>query len=233
MSAKLNIIDRTFGRGFVFAEAPTRINPNGDKVRQSWVRCACGKEFIARNGELVSGHTVSCGCAKIKHGQCSREVRSRAYSAWDSMVQRCSNEHRKEAKNYVTRGIRLCGGLRDFQGFFSVLGECPPEKVLDRWPNNNGHYSCGKCDECVAQDWPLNVRWATYKESNRNTRRNRVFTVRGITGCMSDLAERFGIDPNTVFHRLQDGWEPERAFTQPVKRPLSSLRLPLPPPPSL
>jgi len=196
-------------------------------VRQSWVRCSCGKELIARNGELVSGHTISCGCARIKHGKCG----SRAYVAWDSMVQRCSHAHRKEAKNYVIRGIRLCSGLREFSGFFSVLGECPPRFEIDRWPNNDGHYSCGKCEECIREGWPLNVRWATHKENNRNKRTNRVFTVYGMTGCLSELAEHFGIKPNSVCQRLKDGWTVERAFTQPIRKPSSS-QPPLPPQPS-
>lgn len=225
MSAKLNLVGRTFGRLIVLSEAPTRINPNGDKVRQSWVRCVCGKELVARNGELVSGHTVSCGCARIKHGQCG----SRAYQSWDSMIQRCVHHHRKEAKNYVARGIRVCGGLREFDGFFAVLGECPPKLEIDRWPDNDGHYSCGWCEECMREGWPLNVRWATHKENNRHKRTNRVFTVCGVTGCLSELAERFGIKPNSVCQRLKDGWDVERAFTQPIRKPSSLPQPPLPP----
>ncbi len=168
--------------------------------------------------------------AKLKHGHSTRSKTSRTYHSWDSMTQRCKQLHRPEAKNYVVRGIKVCTALQTFTGFLLVLGECPPALELDRWPNNDGHYSCGSCLECVREGWPLNVRWTTHKENNRNKRNNRVFTVRGITGCLTELAEHFGIRKRRVYHRLEHGWTVEKAFTQPVRK-FSSSPPPLPPAP--
>jgi len=40
----------------------------------------------------------------------------------------------------------------------------------------------------------------------------------GITGCLTELAERFNIKPRRVMIRLKYGWSPERAFTYPVRQ---------------
>lgn len=134
------------------------------------------------------------------------------------MIQRATNPNDPQTKDYMGRGITLCGGLRKFTGFYATLGNRPKGKILDRWPNNDGNYSCGKCAECVQNGWPLNVRWATYSESNKNKRGTRILEVRGVTACFRDLAKHFNIAEQTVFGRLRLGWSVERAFTEPVKQ---------------
>lgn len=134
------------------------------------------------------------------------------------MVQRATNHRRPNAKYHVGRGITLCGGLRTFAGFFATLGENPPNKVLDRWPDNDGNYSCGKCAECLQKSWPLNVRWATYSESAINRRSTHAFEVQGVKGCLRELAEHFHISYRRVLKRLKAGWTVEETFTKPVRQ---------------
>jgi len=138
------------------------------------------------------------------------------------MIQRCTNEKHIQFKDWGGRGIKVCNGLRGFDGFFSVLGDRPEKKVIDRWPNNDGNYSCGKCEECLKNGWPLNVRWATMAESNRNKRDTRFFEIQGVRGCMTDLAAHFQIKVKVVEKRLRTGWPPEAAFTAPFKQRISN-----------
>src|SRR5205085_6776377 len=104
----------------------------------------------------------------------------------------------------------------DFTTLLLDLGECPKGLTIDRWPDPNGHYSCGKCPECLANGWKFNVRWATRLEQARNTSQNKHFTVSGITGCFGELCEHFQIHQATVSWRLNHGWTVEAAFTTPT-----------------
>ncbi len=222
MPAGTSIIGRTFTRLFVFAEAPIRVTPCG-RFRRSWVRCTCGSEFIVYNSSLIRGATKSCGCLNRElireratiHGNCSRTHKTEAYSSWLHLKARCNN---RTLKNYGARGVIFCEGVERFPAFFALMGECPPGLTIDRWPNKYGNYTCGRCQQCLQNGWPFNLRWATMRQQNRNHRRNRIYTINGFTECLTDLATRFGIHPATVNWRLRHGWEPERAFLHPLRR---------------
>lgn len=109
----------------------------------------------------------------------------------------------------------MCEGFRNFENFLKTMGERPPGKTVDRI-KNEGNYSCGKCAECIENGWPENCHWATQKEQNRNTRRNVVTTVAGVTGCLSALAEHFGIPTYIIYARINDlGWSHDKAFLTP------------------
>lgn len=224
MSHRISLIGRTFGRLFVFAEAPSRRKPCGSLDTQDWVRCICGQELIVSRANLIAGRTKSCGCLNrdnhFKHGHNTGTFRSPTYSSWWNMIQRCGNENHASFHNYGGRGISVCERWREsFADFLSDNGECPEGMEIDRWPNNEtGHYSCGQCFECRVKDWPFNTRWTTKVENNRNKRTNRRFTVLGIEGCLTELAEHFGLAAQTVSNRLRLGWPPEQAFTAPRRK---------------
>jgi hypothetical protein len=44
--------------------------------------------------------------------------------------------------------------------FYEDMGPRPEGTSLDR-KDNDGNYSCGKCDECKRNGWKANCRWAT------------------------------------------------------------------------
>jgi len=116
------------------------------------------------------------------------------------MKQRCLNSDYKQYRDYGGRGITICERwLESFFHFLEDMGECPPFHELDRI-NNDGNYESGNC------------RWATRAMSARNKRSNRWFTIRGVHGCMKDLATLFGNELSTVNQRLKRGWSEERAF---------------------
>ena len=218
---RISLVGQTFTWIEVVENGPDYILPSGKKGSRSWCRCKCGKPelFLVWNKSLRYGQTKSCGCLRHveQHGHAKR--RTRTYVSWGDMIQRCSNPKKPGRENYGGRGLKVCAGLRGFSGFLGVLGECPPGLEIDRWPNNDtGHYSCGKCEECLANGWPLNVRWATEEQQQRNKRTNRVFTVNGITACVMDLAKHFKISHETARTRLRLGWTPEQAFTEPAKK---------------
>lgn len=100
-----------------------------------------------------------------------RSCHQKELLAWRSMQKRCYNQKNTSYHNYGGRGVRVCSWLRlSFEYFLHVVGSKPtPSHTLDR-KNFNGNYSCGRCPECIANGWTMNLRWATYIEQNNNRR---------------------------------------------------------------
>jgi hypothetical protein len=104
------------------------------------------------------------------------------------MKSRCFNKNRNRNKNYILRGITVCERWRkSFAEFLKDMGERPENTTLDR-VDNNGNYSCGKCEQCIQNSWPMNCRWATNEQqaNNRIYRSNKT----GYTG-VSERKGRF------------------------------------------
>jgi hypothetical protein len=136
----------------------------------------------------VHGHALAKGVAPV-------------YSTWSKMVDRCINPNLKEYKRYGGRGISVCERWRVFENFLADMGEKPPGLSIDRI-KNGGNYEPGNC------------RWATPTQQQRNRRDNRIFTVRGITACLEELCDRYGLYHSLVQARIDKlGWSVEDAFT--------------------
>ena len=122
------------------------------------------------------------------------------------MKTRCSNPRTGYWENYGGRGIRVCTRWKEsFEAFFADVGGIPgPGFTLERIDN--------------AKDYePGNVRWATRKEQNRNTRTNRMLTFGGKTQCVGAWAEETGLG-GALGARLHRGWSVERALFTPKSR---------------
>lgn len=135
--------------------------------------CGClGREVRALNGK--SPARIAAAVQRLRtHGLRSHPL----YNTWKSMVHRCHVASDPKFGNYGARGITVCPEWRDVRNFVAWieanLGPRPKGKTLDRI-DNDGNYE------------PGNVRWATGTEQNRNQRRSKPLSERG-------LADRFGI----------------------------------------
>lgn len=189
-----------FNKLTVLGNAPNTKTPAGQNVRRVKCRCECGKVFHAVLSQIKSETTTSCGCwtlqLQTKHGM----YKSRTYRIWSAMKTRCAIN-----STYVNRGIGVCKRWKDFTNFFSDMGECPEGLTLDRKNNKKGY--------CKS-----NCRWATRHEQARNTSRTRKFWYKGEYLCIKDLANKYGINRETLRHRLTSGWEVEKAIMQPSRQ---------------
>ncbi len=115
------------------------------------------------------------------------------------MKSRCLHTYDPFYYRYGGRGITICDSWMRFENFFKDMGYRPLGMTIERI-NKDGNYE------------PANCKWATSKEQGRNKSNNTVYTIRGKTACMTELAEYFGIDPYLVSCRIRNGMAPEVAF---------------------
>jgi hypothetical protein len=169
--------------------------------------CECGKQTAVFVYNLKNGHTFSCGCLNIeklserftKHGY----VGTPTYNTWRTMKERCTNPSNKI---YSNRGISVCDRWKKFKFFLADMGERPAGCQLDRI-DNNGNYE------------PINCRWVTPKEQQRNRRNNILWAHNGKTQCMAQWEEETGISIKTLWDRVyKHGWTIDKALTQPIRR---------------
>jgi hypothetical protein len=200
--------------------------------RQLMCRCKCGKEKAVFIIALRYGRSKSCGkCGlspkekKTKHGR----ARSRIYQCWAQMKQRCSNESDQYYHNYGGRGITVCarwGGTESFPNFLADMGEPPGLGLtVDRIDGTKGYW-CGKaeCPECGPLGRAPNCRWATRKQQARNTRVVKPVTHNGETKPIGEWAEQYGLPYNVLQTRLANGWDFERAVSEPVHRNILDIK---------
>lgn len=154
-----------YGRFTIIEEVEPHIQPNGKSNRQFRCSCSCGNERIIHLSSLRRGNSKSCGCylkeitsqLKKKHGGYKHYL----YKTFNGMKERCMNPNNKFYKNYGARGIKVCERwLESFAHFLEDMGERPNGHTIDRI-NNDGNYE------------PSNCKWATKKEQQNNTRRNK------------------------------------------------------------
>jgi len=179
--------------------------------------CDCGERREVRGDALRSGSTRCCGClgAQRIHGAAGTPE----YSCWKAMRRRCLVVDDPKYSAYGGRGVRVCARwLSDFSSFRDDMGARPSAAhSIDRI-NNDGHYSCGKCEECIRNGWPANCRWATHLDQINN-RRNTVAVRTGEERVLAiELARRNQISDWVFYKRLRVGWDPTRAATTPVRR---------------
>lgn len=160
----------------------------GNRKRRSAVfQCECGKTVVVDHLRVMAGKTKSCGCRKkdsdvsgrLVHG-CSGRKRTRAYSIWTKMTQRCGNPNNPKYKNYGGRGITVCDRWLRFENFLEDMGEPGPGLSIDRI-NNAAGYSSENC------------RWATKKEQGNNTRSNVIVELDGKQMTLKQAAESAGV----------------------------------------
>lgn len=137
------------------------------------------------------------------HGHATGGKVSSEYSSWRKMMLRCYNPNAPRFDRYGGRGITVYEPWHRFEAFFASMGQKPtPQHTLDRI-ENDGNYD------------PSNCRWATKKEQARNTRRNTLLTLNGVSHCIAEWSEITGIAQVTIIRRLARGMTQEQALTKP------------------
>jgi len=134
---------------------------------------------------------------------------TRFYNIWANLKSRCLYKGNTEWERYGARGITVSKDWDMFLDFKRDMYASFLEHVekfgerntsIDRIDNSKG-YSMENC------------KWATPKEQSRNTRRNRVLDMAGVSKSLVEWVESYNVPYSRVKARLDSGWDIERALT--------------------
>lgn len=133
--------------------------------------CDCGLTVIATGNNLRSGNTKSCGCLKrertmkmgqdnTKHGE-SHGNRTRLYTIWCGMRQRCTNPNREAYPLYGGKGVKVCEEWNEYSNFkeWAMANGYADNLSIDRIDPSKGYY-------------PDNCRWITPSENTARANKN-------------------------------------------------------------
>ncbi len=134
----------------------------------------------------------------------SINTNTRENNSWRCMLARCTNPTNKDWKYYGERGVVVCNRWHKFDNFVCDMGVRPDKCSLDRI-DPTGNYSCGSCDECISNGWPLNCKWSTTKEQANNKRATIKLTLDGITRSLSEWSNIKGVSYTAVISRYKRG----------------------------
>ena len=178
-------------------------------------RCDCGNYVERPRVMLNYSKTPSCGCYVKDHASQLNKTHGgrneRLYLVWMDMRRRCYDEKDANYFRYGGRGIKVCDQWKDYATFrewankngydpVAVSHQCTLDRI-----NVNGNYS------------PENCRWVDSKVQCNNKRNNKRIEYMGETHTLSEWADKFNLRYGLVARRINAGWEPERAFTQPAR----------------
>ena len=187
-----------YGRLTVIGEPFLKpVGTKGRKATHVECRCSCGVVKAYALVNLKRGVTQSCGClmrersseCNTKHGHARVAKKSREYSSWRSMINRCTNPKSIDYPRYGGRGIKVCDRWLKFENFLEDMGRRPEGMTIDR-KNVDGDYVHDNC------------YWATQKEQSNNRRSNRFITAFGKTQTLAQWAEEVQIPKKRLQQRL-------------------------------
>lgn len=201
-----------FGR-LKFTGGVRRVDKSTYVVTEYECQCECGIVSFYHRGNLMSGHTQSCGCLALEGRTTHGMTNSGTYRVWDSMVQRITNPSKKTRKNYFERGIDMDPRWLDFNNFMADMGIRPEGLTIERRDNSKGY-------------WAWNCEWATRKTQNNNTRRNVFIVVEGVRQTVAQACEKYGMKRSTFWKRCLKGMSEFDALTTPVNLAFSRNRNP-------
>lgn len=199
-----NYVWQKFGQLILIREV------ENNKGYRYWLfKCSCWNEKQIALLSVLKWVVNSCGCLNHQkwvhnplHKYGSRT--NMFYKRYHGILGRCNNRINKVYPNYWWRWIKcLWETFDDFMNdmYDSYLEHKSVNKhtLLDRI-DNDWHY----CKE--------NCRWVNHSESNRNHRRNHRYEIDWQKLCVTDIAKKYNINPNTLFVRLFRGESIEKAI---------------------
>ena len=203
MSQFKNLTGLQFGRLKVIKRGPN----NKDKTR--WIcECECGHTTLSYTHSLLSGKTKSCGCLSHeifiqnirKHGM----RKTRIYSIWCGMKNRCFCDKYEYFHRYGGRGITICDEWLGDNGFINFY----------KWAMANGYADNLEIDRVDVNGnyCPENCRWETRTSQVRN-RRTTVFIVfNGTKKTLKEWCDVYDVNYKTAYQRYKKGLSFKEVF---------------------
>lgn len=146
---------------------------------------------------------------QTRHGLSGTKIQA----IYHQMKQRCFNPNNAAFKYYGERGITVCDRWKNSIEFFvQDMGHPPQGMTLDRIDTNKS-YS------------PENCRWATRAQQMSNRRCNRFIEFNGKRQTAMEWSKDTGIPHQTIYQRIDLGWDIEKILDPNHQRDISGLAL--------
>lgn len=171
--------------------------------------CSCGNRVVVLGVHLKNGHTRSCGCLhkesiisrSFKHGHSRVGSKTKTYTTWLSMLDRCRNPKNSHFHNYGGRGIKVCERWKSFKKFLEDMGEKPSNNFSLERINNDADYC------------PENCKWILLSDQAKNTSKNKKIIYKEILyPTIMELARKFNINHNLIYGYLRRGYTIEETM---------------------
>ncbi len=213
MPAAKDLAGMKFGKLTVIELVKSECAP-GKRKRRKWLcQCECGNEVIVVADNLLSGHTLSCGCLQKERARncllTHSSSNTRLYAVWCSMRARCNNPNSTYYHRYGGRGITVCQewneSFESFQNWAltngydeeAKRGEC----TIDRIDNNQG-YS------------PDNCRWVAQRIQMNNVSYNHRVKCNGEDHTIAEWARLLDTNPSNLRGKLERAnWDLSKIIT--------------------
>lgn len=166
MSAVKQLTGQRYGKLTVRERAANYVSPGGVHFAMWVCDCDCGGTITTRADGLKNGRVISCSCvlrekaaARFRRRGLAGQFKSKEYTIWKGMRQRCTNPKNKDYPDYGGRGIKICDRWNSFPDFIADMGYRQDETLsIDRI-------------DCDGDYEPSNCRWATASQQRRNRRK--------------------------------------------------------------
>lgn len=192
-----------------------------NSVRELCNKGLSHKEIAFSIGRSKTAIDNICTIYKISNNHYHNLRKHPLYSVHNSILERCKNKNNHRYKDYGGRGIKVCLAFSNRKYFihWALQNKYSSSLQIDRI-DNNLHYSCGNCNECIENNWLLNCKFSTVKENANNRRNNRFITAFSETKTLSKWLEddRCKCELGCLTYRLNNGWCPEKAISEYPKR---------------
>lgn len=212
MSIRLDLRGKRFGRWTVLHD----LGRNRDHHSKWLCRCDCGAERPVIGANLNRGASQSCGCVQrekaaetlrsvaTKHGY----TRYQEYSAYRSMIHRCTSKDDLHYHLYGGRGITVCDRwMSSFPAFLEDMGRRPGRGyTIERKDTDKGYSP----DNCI---------WIPGDQQSKNTRRNVRICALGKEMTLAEWARETGISQGAIRSRMRElGWTADMAVSVPARK---------------
>lgn len=176
-------------------------------------QCTCGNRCI-KEGRLVrSGGAKSCGCLVAEHAKKLNYTngfgRTKLYSVYRAMIDRCNNYENKSFKDYGERGIKV---TKEWLDDFMVFRE---------WALRNGYKEGLSIDRIDAEKgyYPDNCRWATRDVQANNKRSNILINYKGKEQTLKQWCKELNLNYSTIHKRItKHNYSPIEALEKPIRQ---------------
>lgn len=206
MARLIDLTGKRFGRLVVLGYAGRERSRGGHSRSMWYCECDCGEPKTLSTGNLTSGNTRSCGCLKtdrnVEYFTTHGMSKTKLYSVWGTMKDRCYSPDSKGYQNYGGRGIEMCQSWKDsFKNFYEwAIKSGYKDGVTIERKDVNGNYE------------PDNCCWIPKADQSKNRRNCHYITYHGITKTLSEWSRELHIDRECLRNKEKELGDGELAI---------------------